>query len=160
MPEDHPRRAEVLKLYRAHAKGLASVQSGSGLWHQMLDRSDSYLEESCTAMYVYAIARGVNRGWLSCEAYGPVAVSGWNGLTTLITADGRLKNVCPGTSYADDFVYYYHRPAIDDIHGYGPTLFAGAEIINLLKNDRFRFEVLGSGPLYVLDKKRQPTTRD
>jgi rhamnogalacturonyl hydrolase YesR len=160
LPDDHPQRDAVLKIYRAHAKGLASVQSGSGLWHQMLDRSDSYLEESCSAMYTYAIARGVNRGWLSSEAYGPVAISGWIGVTTQITPDGHLKNVCPGTSYGGDYVYYYHRPAIDDIHGYGPTLMAGAEIIKLLKNDHYRFEVGGNSPIYVTDKKRQPTSRE
>jgi rhamnogalacturonyl hydrolase YesR len=160
MPDDHPQRDEVLKLYRAHAKGLAALQSGTGLWHQMLDHADSYLEESCSAMYTYAIARGVNRGWLSAEAYGPVAVSGWIGVTTQVAPDGRLKNVCPGTSYAADYIYYYHRPAIDDIHGYGPTLLAGAEIIKLLKNDHLRFESSGNGPLYVFDKKRQPTSRE
>ena len=43
------------------AQGVAAVQSGSGLWHQLLDKPDSYLETSASAMFTYAIARGVNR---------------------------------------------------------------------------------------------------
>ena len=39
-----------------------------------------------------------------------------------------------GTGYADDYIYYYHRPAMDDVHGYGPVLLAGSEIVRLLKN--------------------------
>ncbi len=157
MPDDHPQRAAVLKLYRAHAQGLATVQSGSGLWHQMLDRPDTYLETSCSAMYTFAIARGVNRGWLDPQAYGPVVIAGWNGLTTKISGDGHLSDVCPGTSYAGDYIYYYHRPAVDDIHGYGPVLMAGSEVIQLLKNNRFRLTVGPNAPLYVIDKSKAPT---
>lgn len=157
LPDDHPQRAEVLKMYRAHAQGLASLQSGSGLWHQMLDRPDTYLETSCTAMYTFAIARGVNRGWIDPQAYGPVALAGWNGVATKITADGHLADVCPGTSYGADYIYYYHRPAIDDIHGYGPVLLAGAETIQLLKNEKFRITAGPNAPLYVIEKSKAPT---
>ncbi|MBC7892435.1 MAG: glycoside hydrolase family 88 protein, partial [Sphingobacteriaceae bacterium] len=38
LPADHPGRARVLELLKAHAKGLAAYQSGSGFWHQLLDR--------------------------------------------------------------------------------------------------------------------------
>jgi rhamnogalacturonyl hydrolase YesR len=125
----------------------------------MLDRQDTFLETSCTAMYTYAIARGVNRGWLDPGAYGPVAIAGWNGLTTKISRDGRLSDVCPGTSYAADYIYYYHRPAVDDIHGYGPTLLAGAEIINMLKNSQLRIEVGPNQPLMVFDRRLPPPAR-
>jgi len=64
LPENHPRRPAVLALYRDHVRGLAALQDGAGLWHQLLDRPDSYLETSASAMYVYSIARGINRGWI------------------------------------------------------------------------------------------------
>ncbi len=160
LPEDHPQREAILKIFRAHAQGLAGLQSGTGLWHQMLDRPDTFLETSCTAMYTYAIARGVNRGWLSAEAYAPVAIAGWNGITTKITPDGHLSDVCPGTSYAADYIYYYHRPAVDDIHGYGPVLLAGSEVIQLLKNEKYRIESGPNQPIMFVDKKTPPTTRE
>ena len=43
LPLNHPQRAKILDLLKKHIKGLASYQSGSGFWHQLLDRSDSYL---------------------------------------------------------------------------------------------------------------------
>jgi rhamnogalacturonyl hydrolase YesR len=51
LPADHPDRDAIVKILKAHAKGVATQQSGRGLWHQMLDRPDSYLETSCTAMF-------------------------------------------------------------------------------------------------------------
>jgi len=153
LPEDHPQRATVLKMFRAEAQGLASVQSGWGLWHQMLDRPDSYLESSCTAMFTFAIARGVNRGWLDASAYGPVAMAGWNGLSSRISDDGHITGTCIGTSYADDYIYYYARPATDDLHGYGATLLAGSEMIRLLKNDRFKIEISDRTPCVFTIRK-------
>jgi len=95
----------------------------------------------------------VNRGWLDAPAYGPVAIAGWNGLKSKITADGRLLDTCVGTSYADDMIYYYARPATDDPHGYGATLLAGAEMIRLLNNEHLRNTHTPSGPVYVSPRR-------
>lgn len=137
MPEGHRDRAAVLKQFRTLAQGIASAQAGDGLWHQMLNRTDTYTETSCSAMFVFAIARGVNQGWLDSATYGPVALAGWNGLVARVDIHGHLSGICVGTSYANDYFYYYHRPAIDDVHGYGPMLLAGAEMIHLINNPRF-----------------------
>ena len=58
MPENYPQRAKLMELFREHVRGLAACQSGEGLWHQLLDRNDSYLETSATAIYVYCIRSG------------------------------------------------------------------------------------------------------
>jgi unsaturated rhamnogalacturonyl hydrolase len=134
LPTDHPRRAEIIKLLKAHAQGVASQQSGVGLWHQLLDRTDSPLETSASAMFTFAIARAVNRGWLDAGTYGPVAITGWDGVKSKISPDGKVTGTCIGTSYADDYPYYYNRTFTDDVHGYGPVLLAGSEIIKLLNN--------------------------
>ena len=147
LPENHAQRSEIIKQLELHARGVAEVQSGAGLWHQMLDRDDSYLETSCTAMFSFAMARAVNRGWLNASSYGPVAVIGWNSLAGRISADGKVDGTCIGTSYADDAMYYYHRPATDDIHGYGPVILAGAEMIRLVKNDRYTITTGVNAPL-------------
>jgi unsaturated rhamnogalacturonyl hydrolase len=78
LPENHPLRPEILATYRRHVQALAELQSGAGLWHQMLDKPDSYLESSATAMFVYGIAHGINKGWLNAATYGSVAqAAGW-----------------------------------------------------------------------------------
>lgn len=153
LPEDHADRDALIRILKDHAEGIASVQSGTGLWHQMLDRHDSYLETSCTAMFTYSMAKAVNRGWLNAAAYGPVAQAGWNGVASKIDPGGRVHGTCIGTAYANDYVYYYHRPAIDDVHGYGPVLLAGAEMIKLMKSDRFRIDSGQTRPTMHVEKE-------
>jgi len=143
LPENHPGREQVLKILRAQIKGVAALQSGNGLWHQLLDRPDSYLETSCSAMFTFSIARAVNRGWVSPAAFGAVALAGWNGLSTRVTPEGAVEGTCIGTNYATDAVYYYNRPARDDEHGYGPLLLAGSEMIRVVKNDHIAINYRG-----------------
>ena len=90
LPENYPKRAEIMALYREHVRGLAALQSGEGLWHQLLDRNDSYLETSATAIYAYCIAHGINKGWLDAMTYGPVALLAGHGVTTQIDELGQV----------------------------------------------------------------------
>jgi unsaturated rhamnogalacturonyl hydrolase len=138
LPERHPQRQQILDLLRAHAKGLAAYQSGAGFWHQLLDREDSYLETSATAIYTYAYARAINRGWIDAKAYGPMTLLAWNAVSTKINARGQVEGTCVGTGMAFDPTFYYFRPvSAYAAHGYGPVLLAGAEVITLLKSRRF-----------------------
>ena len=138
LPSDHPMRQQILELFRAHAKGLASFQSGSGFWHQLLDRQDSYLETSATAIFAFAFARAINRGWLDARAYAPATLLAWNAISTKINAKGQVEGTCVGTGMAFDPAFYYYRPTSPfAAHGYGPTLLAGAEILTLLKTHKF-----------------------
>ena len=135
LPPDYPGRDDVLALLRAQIRGLAALQSGSGLWHQLLDRPDSYLETSASAMFVFSIARAIDRGWIS-PVYGTIAQTGWNAVAGKVNAKGQVEGTCVGTNFALDFPYYYFRPASPLApHGYGPVLLAGAEMLRLLKND-------------------------
>lgn len=140
LPGNYKGRNEVLEQFRAHVKGLASYQSGKGLWHQLLDRNDSYLETSATAIYAYCIARGINKGWIDAKTYGPMSILAWNAVATKVNERGQVEGTCVGTGMAFDPVFYYYRPTnVYAAHGYGPTLLAGAEIINLLNH--FSFEM-------------------
>jgi len=141
LPKDHPGYPKVLAQLRASIKGIAELQSGSGLWHQMIDRNDSYLETSASAIFTYVIAHAVNQGWIPATTYGSIAQAGWAGLSTRITAGGQVEGTCVGTTLAGDMVYYYHRPtSAEALHGYGPALLAGAEIIKLVTNPAFEVQ--------------------
>lgn len=140
LPEDHPGYADVLNLFTAHAEGLASFQSGKGFWHQLIDRNDSYLETSATAIYAYAYAKGINRGWLDKKAYGPATLLAWNAVATKVNEQGQVEGTCVGTGMGFDPAFYYYRPVnVYAAHGYGPVLLAGSEIIKLLKKYPFIF---------------------
>lgn len=133
LPTDFPGRELVLDQYRQHLRAIVELQDGSGLWHNMLDRSETYLETSASAMFTYAIARGVNEGWLT-PIYGPAALIGWNGLATRVLEDGRVDGICEGTTYANDNAYYFHRGASANTAFFGPVIYAGAEVMRMLKN--------------------------
>jgi rhamnogalacturonyl hydrolase YesR len=138
LPEDHAGRAPVLGLLRDHVRGLTARQSGSGFWHQLLDRNDSYLETSATAIYAFAMARAINRGWIDPVAYGPAALLAWHAVTTKVNAQGQVEGTCVGTGMGFEPAFYYHRPTSPfAAHGYGPVLLAGAEMIRLVKTHRF-----------------------
>jgi unsaturated rhamnogalacturonyl hydrolase len=151
LPQDHPGRTKVLEQFQAHAKGLAGYQTGQGFWHQLLDRPDSYLETSATAIYAYCFARGINKGWLDAKAYAPATLLAWNAVATKVNDKGQVEGTCVGTGMAFDPAFYYYRPVnVFAAHGYGPVLLAGAEVINLVNN--YVFEINDSS-LQLKSKK-------
>lgn len=152
LPATHPGYNAVLEQLRAHIKGLASYQDGTGFWHQLIDRNDTYLETSATAIYAYAIARAVNRGFVDKLAYAPMAILAWNAVSTKVNDKGQVEGTCVGTGMGFDPAFYYYRPVnVYAAHGYGPVLLAGAEILKLLKN--FNFEINDSSLQLKLDNK-------
>lgn len=131
MPEEHPLRNRLLKLFRKRIENIIAYQDAQGMWHQLLDKPDSYPETSCTAMFVIAIARGVNRGWLD-SSFVSVAQQGWKAICSQITPEGQVKNVCMGTGISRDLPFYYNRPTpLNDAHGLGAVVQAGIEINNV-----------------------------
>lgn len=132
LPSDYPQRQAIVNNLDRQIRGLAQYQGPNGLWHQLLDKNDSYLESSCSAMFVYGIARAINQGWID-QRYASIALRGWEALKkNQITPDGQLKDVCVGTGIENDLLFYYHRPAVlNDLHGLGAVIDAGIEIIKL-----------------------------
>src|SRR5690349_5253364 len=135
LPKDHRDRPRILALYREHAAGIVAAQGHAGLWHQLLDRRESYEETSASAMFVFGIAHGINRGWLNALAFGPAVSLGWNAVAAKVNAKGQVEGTCVGTGVGWDPMFYLYRPVhVLAAHGYGPVLLAGAEMIELRKN--------------------------
>ena len=138
LPANHPARPEVLKQLKLHLKGLMSYQDGTGFWHQLIDKNDTYLETSATAIYTYAIARAINRGYIDKMAFAPAVLLGWNAVATKVNPKGQVEGTCVGTGMGFDPAFYYYRPVnLFAAHGYGPVLLAGSEVLLLLKNNEF-----------------------
>jgi unsaturated rhamnogalacturonyl hydrolase len=129
LPESHPLHAKLLDVYRRHVAGVKAVQPESGVWRQVLDKPELWEETSCTAMFVYAIARGVNRGWLDASDMA-IARKGFAGLCHFITPEGAVNGTCRGTNIGFKIEYYADRVRPDDdMHGRGVVLLAGTELI-------------------------------
>lgn len=133
LPENNSKRTRILEIFQAHASGLARLQGIDGFWHQLLDRPDTYNETSATAIFAYCLAHGINRGWLDPVMFGPVAQLAWEAVASKINDNGEIEDVCVGTGMAFDPAYYAYRPvSVKAAHGYGPTIWAGSEVIKML----------------------------
>jgi unsaturated rhamnogalacturonyl hydrolase len=129
LPANHPKRPALIKLLLRQIVGFSRYQDPSGMWHQVLDKPDSYPESSVTAMYVYTVAKAVNEEWIS-PRFISIAQNGWEAMSKKVTADGQVPDICIGTSIEEDIRYYYNRPKeLNDTHGLGAFLMAGAEMI-------------------------------
>lgn len=129
LPANHPKRAELVKLLERQIVGFSRYQDTSGMWHQVLDKTESYLESSVTAMYVYTVAKAVNEGWIN-KRFITIAQRGWEALAKRVTPAGEIQDICIGTSVEEDISYYFNRPKeTNDTHGLGAFLMAGAEMV-------------------------------
>ncbi|WP_340022127.1 glycoside hydrolase family 88 protein [Paenibacillus sp. FSL K6-1096] len=135
LPEQHPQREELLDYYRLLCEGYLRLQDAAGLWHQVLTDPESYAEASCSSMFVYALARGVRRGWLpEPYPYADAALRGWTALAEYcIDHQGNVYGVCRGSGYSFNPLYYKEQLTwqLNDTHGIGIVLLAGIEALEL-----------------------------
>jgi len=141
MPKNHPLREAVLKNFQQQASGVARYQGKNGLWHQLLDKEDSYEEITGTAMFVFGMARGVKEGWLHPD-FIYVAEQGLKGMMTKISPEGDVSAICVGTGIMPSLSYYYNRPTQEnDPMGEGPVLRALVEMMDAPKYTEIKAEL-------------------
>lgn len=134
LPEDFRDRDQISEFFTLHVQGLARLQSGSGFWHQLLDRPNSYYETSATAIISYSFAWAINNGYLHAEEYGPAVLLAWNALNSTIHNNGQVDGTCVGTGMGFDPAFYLHRPvSVYAAHGYGPVIMAFSELIRFIR---------------------------
>jgi unsaturated rhamnogalacturonyl hydrolase len=165
VPEGHASRAFLIRLLDDVAQALVRYQDGkSGLWYEVTDQPHApgnYLESSGTAMFVYALAKGVNRGYLE-RRFASAAVRGYAGLikdkvekdahgrwslTDIVQSAGLgAPPVWPPGSPAPSprdasprgrdgsIAYYLEQPRVKD-HSFGiaPFIRAGIEVQDLIE---------------------------
>jgi len=121
LPEEHPSREELLHTHLIHLEGLVNHQDASGMWHQVIDRPDTYLEFSATAMIGYSLARGLREGWLD-EEWRPILDKAWSGVSNRISERGKLEHVCVGTGPLATLDEYVDRPYTDGLDDRGGAM--------------------------------------
>jgi unsaturated rhamnogalacturonyl hydrolase len=149
-PTNHPARAQIIATLQKTAAGIVKWQDAkTGLWWQVLDQGDrkgNYLEATASAMFVYALAKGVNHGYLPRD-YIPAIEKGYAGIINhLVKPDGEkswsLTQCCQvaglggspsnGKYRSGSFDYYVGEPVVDnDLKGVGPFILAGIEVQRL-----------------------------
>ena len=130
--KSHEKRHELMEIYRAVTKALLKFQSQNGMWHQLVDLADSFDETSCTGMFVYALATGVNNRWLTSPEYRRAAIRGWNALSKQVDERGNVLNACIETDEGCSADYYRKRPTrTGDYHGQAATLWAASAMLQM-----------------------------
>jgi len=130
LPEDHPRRAQVLEGYRKMMKSLLQYQGSDGMWRQLIDHPEAWPESSSTGMFTFAMITGVKNGWLDHQTYAPAARKGWLSLVSYLTQEGDIRNVCEGTNKKNDLEYYLNRARLTgDLHGQAPILWSASALL-------------------------------
>ncbi|WP_378187351.1 glycoside hydrolase family 105 protein [Aquimarina sp. W85] len=137
-PKDHPKQKELVAYLNQLAAALSAYQHDSGLWFQVTDqgtRDGNYLEASGTAMFTYAMAKGVNQGYLP-QNYKDVANKAFDGLIkdlVKVKEDGSviITQACAvaglgGNPYRDGSFDYYvnERKKNNDPKATGPFIMA------------------------------------
>ena len=132
LPINHPSRSKLMQTHLRHLEGLATHQDESGMWRQVIDRPETYLEHSATSMIGYSIARGIRHHWLS-DAWRPIVERAWDAVSQRIGKDGSLKQVCIGTGPLASLEEYIKRPCTDgvDERGGAMALWFAAEMMQI-----------------------------
>lgn len=138
LPADHRERPALLAIFRELSEGLRLTQDpANGLWLQVVDKGSqpgNWHDSSGSAMFLYALQRGIDLALLERDRFLPVVRKGWVGLLTKVTLNERfslvdIHDACDGLgvqrSYAD-YVGYPRR--INAKETLGSFLWASIEI--------------------------------
>lgn len=129
LPENHPRRAFYVTLFREMSARLVQLQQPDGLWRASLLDPAAYPggEGSGSGFDCYALAWGINNGLLDRATYLPAVQKAWVGLNGLVSAEGRVGWVQPiGGDPRRNF-------SADswEVYGAGAYLLAGSEVLKI-----------------------------
>jgi unsaturated rhamnogalacturonyl hydrolase len=145
-PEGDPGRAQLIAILRREAAAIARFQDKkTGLWYTMMNRpgeKGNYFESSSACMFVYALAKGVRRGYLQDTEPGEslaVAERSYKGILAHFVEtqgdDVSLTNTVKasglgGEPYRDGSYAYYigEKVVSNDAKGVGAFLMASAEM--------------------------------
>ena len=134
----------IMAMLKDAAEAMVRFQDpDTGMFWQVIDKPGipgNYLETSGTALFAYAMLKGVRLGYLPkrFSAYGEKAFYGTCDKYLGVSADGKLQlsGIClvaglGGASHRDGSLeYYFSEPVVEnDAKGVGPLLLAYTEVL-------------------------------
>ncbi len=139
----------IMSMFKDAAEAMLAFQDAeTGMFWQVIDKPGipgNYLESSGTALFAYAVLKGVRLGYLPKRfaAYGEKAFYGTCDKYLGVSADGKLQlsGIClvaglGGATHRDGSLeYYFSEPVVEnDAKGVGPLLLAYTEILAAQKD--------------------------
>ena len=128
LPKSNSAYKRYEELYLKMAQKIVTLQQADGLWRPNLADPLEYTnkETSGSAFFVFALAWGINHGYLDKPTYLPVVKKGWDGLNQQVTADGKLTWVQRIGSKPE-----LVKSEDNQEYGSGAFLMAGAELLKM-----------------------------
>lgn len=135
LPANDPHYNEYLKDYKDMLLALLPIQRQDGFWNVSLHDSTHFggKELTGTALFIYGMAWGINKGLLDKKTYLPVITKAWNAMVNdCVHPDGFLGYVQGTGKEPKDGqpVSYTSKPDFQD-YGLGCFLLAGSEVYKL-----------------------------
>jgi unsaturated rhamnogalacturonyl hydrolase len=130
--DDHPARARLIAVVEHQIAALVARQDAGGHWHTVLDRTETYLEHSVTAMLAWAIPQAARIGLIADAAARvkalDAAARAFDAMLAATDTTGALVGVSAATP-AGDLATYATQPTAVFPWGQGPLLLALADRI-------------------------------
>jgi unsaturated rhamnogalacturonyl hydrolase len=161
-PENHPKRKELIAILNRLVNAVGKVQDPkTGLWLDILNyngpgKEKNYFEASASSQFVYAVAKGVRKGYLPAAKIA-IAKNGYAGIVKeFIKVENGQTNLhgtvkvsgLGGKPYRDgSFEYYMSEDVIvNDGKGVGAFLLASNEM------EMLPAQSIGKGKTVLLDR--------
>lgn len=138
LPENHPKRAELIKITRELMKGLKKYQDiKTGLWYFIVDKGelpDNWTDSSGSSMFLYAVKKAIELGLIDANEYNPVVEKGYGGLLTKarLTPNFGLVDVidaCNGVCVQNNYSMYVNFEKIVNAQEAVPGFLWGTWIV-------------------------------
>lgn len=161
-PDNHPKRKDLIAILNRLTNAIEKVQDPkTGLWLDILNyngpgKEKNYFEASASSQFVYAVAKGVRKGYLPA-AKNTIAKKGYDGIIKqFIKVENGQTNLhgtvkvsgLGGKPYRDgSFDYYMSEDVIvNDAKGVGAFLLASNEM------EMLPMQGMGKGKTVLLDR--------
>ena len=107
-----------LTVYKNQVKALKQYSNKeTGLWHTVIDDSDSYVEISASAAFLCGIMQGVRLGILPANEYVDEISKALTHIVRYISEDGTVEQVSYGTPIGESGDFYKEIPCCPMTYG-------------------------------------------
>ena len=128
LPDTHPSRPELMERLQRICLALKQCQHAGGLWHTVLNKSDTYLESTLAVMTAFALREAFAGGLLEESEFSEMEQKARSSALECVNGNGELNLVSDATPVAE-LKMYASRPFGIYPWGQGPLLLMLAQVV-------------------------------